>query len=236
MLAVKAENVSSFLGKKVTPQLAQEIGSRLSTRIEGTCIKHRMGSASIKIYDKFGRVLRIETTSNDVSFFKHHRKVEHRDETETYELAPLKKSIYSLISLREILLGCNRRYLEFISSLDDHSDGQVLLKKLTAPKTENGTTWKGINFFDPKDQSLLRGIQHPEFNIHGMRRADLKVIVPTLSDSALSRQLKRLRVFGLIKRVAGTYRYYMTKLGRVVTATCEHLTAFTIVPALTAAG
>jgi hypothetical protein len=30
------------------------------------------------MYDKLGIVLRIETTTNDVSFFKHHRKVEHR--------------------------------------------------------------------------------------------------------------------------------------------------------------
>ena len=78
-----------------------------------------MGSASVKIYDKFGRLLRIETTINDVSFFKHHRKVEHKDGKETRELAPFKKSIYSLIDLREILLGCNRRYLELLSSLDD---------------------------------------------------------------------------------------------------------------------
>ncbi len=70
VISVKAENVSSFLGKKITPQLAQELGSRLSTRIEGTCIKHYLGSVSIKIYDKFKRVLRIETTTNDVSFFK----------------------------------------------------------------------------------------------------------------------------------------------------------------------
>jgi hypothetical protein len=81
VIAVKAENVSSFLGKKVTPQLAQEIGSRLSRRFEGTCIKHRMGSASVKIYDKYGQVLRIETTTNDVSFFKYHRKVEHKNGT-----------------------------------------------------------------------------------------------------------------------------------------------------------
>ena len=52
VLAVKAEQVSTFLDKKLTPQVAQEIGSRLSTRIEGTCIKHRMGSVSIKLYDR----------------------------------------------------------------------------------------------------------------------------------------------------------------------------------------
>lgn len=32
VLAVKAEQVASFLGKKITPQLAQEIGSRFATR------------------------------------------------------------------------------------------------------------------------------------------------------------------------------------------------------------
>ncbi|MBE0475474.1 hypothetical protein, partial [Rhodoferax sp.] len=97
ILAADAPRVASFLGKKITPVLAQEIGSRLSTRIEGRCIKHCMGSASVKIYDKFGRVLRVETTSNDISFFKHHRKVEHRDGHSTRELASLKKSIYSII-------------------------------------------------------------------------------------------------------------------------------------------
>ena len=72
--------------------LAQEIGSRLSTRIEGRCIKHYMGAAGVKVYDKFSRVLRVETTVNDVSFFKHHRKVEHKDRHSTRELALLKKS------------------------------------------------------------------------------------------------------------------------------------------------
>jgi hypothetical protein len=79
VLSVKAEHIATFLGRQITPQLAQEVGSQFSTRIEGTCVKHRFGKSSIKMYDKAGIVLRIETTANDVSFFKHHRKVEHRD-------------------------------------------------------------------------------------------------------------------------------------------------------------
>jgi hypothetical protein len=75
VLSVKAEQVATFLGRAITAQLAQEIGSQFTTRIEGTCIKHRFGKCSIKMYDKLGIILRIETTSNDVSFFKHHRKV-----------------------------------------------------------------------------------------------------------------------------------------------------------------
>lgn len=78
VLSVKAEQVSTFLGKKITAQLAAKLSSRLSTRIEGTRIKHRLGSCAVKLYDKFARILRVETTTNDVSFFKHYRKVEHR--------------------------------------------------------------------------------------------------------------------------------------------------------------
>ena len=47
VLNVKAEHVATFLGHKITPQLAQEIGSRFATRIEGTCIKHRFGKSAI---------------------------------------------------------------------------------------------------------------------------------------------------------------------------------------------
>src|SRR5580704_19413459 len=74
ILTVKAEHVATFLGHKITPQLAQEIASQFTTRIEGTCVKHRFGRSSIKIYDKFALVLRIETTTNDISAFKHYRK------------------------------------------------------------------------------------------------------------------------------------------------------------------
>ena len=232
VLAVKAEQVASFLGKKISAQLAQELGSRFATRIEGTCIKHRFATTGVKMYDKFGRVLRLETTTNDVSFFKHHRKVEHQDRHATRELAPLKKSIYSLIDLREILLGCNRRYLEFLSALEDTASGERDLARLCEPHSEGERTIKGLNFFARAEQRLLRALQRPEFNIHGMRRADLKALLPDFNDSRLSRQLHRLHSLGLIKRVARSYRYYLTRLGRSAIAAACCLTQFQIVPAL----
>jgi len=232
VLAVKAEQVAHFLGKKITPQLAQELGSRLSTRIEGTCIKHRFDKTGVKMYDKFGRVLRLETTTNDVSFFKNHRKVEHKDGHATRELAGLKKSIYSLIDLREILAGCNRRYLEFLSAIEDTSSGERDLTRLTEPQRDGDRTIKGLNFFERAEQQLLRALQRPEFNIHGVRRADLKPFVSGFSDSRLSRQLHRLRSLGLIKRVTRSYRYYLTRLGRSAIAAACSLTQFQIIPAL----
>ena len=232
VLSVKAEQIASFLGHKITPQLAQELGTQFSTRIEGTCIKHRFGSSSIKMYDKFGCVLRIETTTNDVSFFKHHRKVEHRQGPPTRALAPVKKTIYSLIDLREILLGCNRRYLAHLSALDDFSAGVRALDKLTKPRSIDGKTVKGINFFDPIDDALLHALQNPRVNIAGIRRADLRPLVNGLSQARLSRQLRRLRDIGVIKRVAGTYRYYLTRMGRAATAALCRVTQSVIIPAL----
>jgi hypothetical protein len=193
-----------------------------------------MGKNSVKMYDKFGRVLRLETTTNDVSFFKHHRKVEHRDGHTTRELAAVKKSIYSLIDLREILTGCNRRYLEFLSALDDFSAGHRSLDKLTTPKEVDGHRVKGFNFFDKTERSLLCSLQRPQFNIRGVRRADLKPFLPQLSPASITRYLKRLRDFGLIKKVGGTYRYYLTRIGRSAIAAACRLSEQIIAPALAA--
>jgi hypothetical protein len=232
VLSVKAEHLATFLGHKITPQLAQEIGSQFATRIEGTCIKHRYGSSAIKMYDKFALVLRLETTSNDVSAFKHHRKVEHRKGPASRALAPVKKTIYSLTDLREILLGCNRRYLAFLSALDDFSSGVKALDRLTQTRRIADKTIKGVNFFDPLERALLHAIHRPAFNIAGLRRADLLPWLEPLSPATITRRLSRLRQLGLVKRVTGTYRYYLTRIGRAAIAAASRITQLSIIPAL----
>src|SRR5215467_11385973 len=232
ILTVKAEHVATFLGHKITPQLAQQIGSQFATRIEGTCVKHRFGKSSIKIYDKFGLVLRIETTTNDASTFKHYRTVEHQQGPASYALAPVKKNIYSLTDLRHILLGCNRRYVEYLSTLDDFSTGIRALDRLTRPRAVKGRTVKGLNFFSRAEQTLLAALHRPSFNISGLRRADLVPLVIQSSPPTLTRHLARLRQLGVIKRVTGTYRYYLTRARRAAIAAARRLTEHTIIPAL----
>ena len=230
--AVKADDVATFLGRKLTKNYHDELGNDFSTRIEGTRIKHRMGPASIKMYDKCGLVLRIETTANDVSFFKHHRKVEQRDGTVVYKLAPLKKSIYSLRDLREMLLAANRRYLEFISQIDDPTAATRILHKVTETLTEHGRTYKGFNFFAEADERLFETILRGEHTITGLRNHDLQRHLPDQSSGCISRCLKRLRVHGLIKRIGHTYKYYVTDLGRRVILTGLKLKELFLIPAL----
>ena len=63
--SVKPENIATFLGRKVHSNYRDEMGHNLNVRIEGTRIKHSMGPVSIKMYDKYKLVLRIETTVNN---------------------------------------------------------------------------------------------------------------------------------------------------------------------------
>jgi hypothetical protein len=70
-----------------------------------------MGPVSLKLYDKFGLLLRIETTVNDLTFFRHYREVEHRDGSREIKWASLQKTIYSIPALRELLEAANRRSL-----------------------------------------------------------------------------------------------------------------------------
>jgi len=93
---VKPDNIATFLGRKLNGNYQDEMGNRFNTRLEGTRIKHTMGPVSIKMYDKFHLILRLETTVVNVSFFKHYREVEHQDGTRSMAWAEMKKSIYSL--------------------------------------------------------------------------------------------------------------------------------------------
>jgi len=120
----------------------------MAKRQEMRRLKHVMGASSVKMYDKFGQVLRIETTTNDTTNFSHYRSVDHRDGTKTSKVAPVKKSIYSLKGLIPIMKGCNFRYLTFIAAIDAPISGQKRLQKITKSTKVNNRSYKGFNFFD----------------------------------------------------------------------------------------
>ena len=230
--SVKAENIATFLGRKLHGGYQDEMGNNFNTRIEGTCIKHRMGKVAIKMYDKFGIVLRVETVANDVSFFKHHRRVEHRDGTWEMKTAPLKKSIYSLPMLVELMKASNRRYIEFISAIDDPTGGIKDLNKISKAVKEDDRSYRGFNLFDGGDLELFSAIIRGEFNISGFSNKSLRKVIKDKKGHQVSRLLKRLRKHGLIKKIGNTYKYYLTALGRRVTATALKLREMYIIPSL----
>ena len=59
--------MATCLGRKLTRAYQGEAGNDFSTRIRRTRIRHRMGPAGIKLYDKLGLVARVECTTIDDS-------------------------------------------------------------------------------------------------------------------------------------------------------------------------
>ena len=126
----------------------------------------------------------------------------------------MKKSIYSLAPLREALAAANRRYLESISSIDDPRSRFRSLHKICRTVAENDHFCRGFNFFDEEDQHLFEIIARGEFNIRGFQNKQVRRDLHAKNGPQVSRILKRLRPHRLIKKIHGTYPYYLTRLGR----------------------
>jgi hypothetical protein len=235
--AIKAEHVATFLGRKLSPLYQGELGNDFDTRIQGTRIRHSMGSAAIKMYDKFGTILRIETVANDVGFFKHHREVEQKDGQKVVKLAPVRKTIYSLQpDLRELMAASNQRYIGFLSALDDPHSRTDAIDKLSRPVEEEGRHYRGFNVLTDEDQVLFQVLSRGEFNISGLRNKDLQKHLQDKKPFQISHILRRLRTHGLLKKVGRTYKYYITSFGRLVTTAALKVRELVLIPALAQLG
>jgi hypothetical protein len=230
--AVKPDHIATFLGRKLSGNYRDELGNDFHTRIQGACLKHHMGPVALKLYDKQALVLRIETTVNDVSFFRHHRTVEHKDGTTETKLAPMQKTISSLAPLRELLVAANRRYLAFLSDLTDPSAGISQVEHLAKPIVQDERSYRGFNLFSSDDLALFVALARGEWQISGLRNATLRRVLAHRSGPHVSRLLKRLHAHGLIKKVGHTYKYYLTQAGQQVVLTALKLRELVVIPSL----
>jgi hypothetical protein len=236
VLSVKADDIATFLNRPIHPLMRQEIANRLDLQVQGRRIRHRMGETSIKMYDKFGSILRVETTTNDVTFFRHHRRVEHKDGTWEMKVAPMRKTIYSLPDLLGLLRAANERYLEHLSAIADPAPRLKELDRLSRPEREaDGRASRGFNLFDDEDLELCQALLRGEFAIGGLRNGHLQKLLGQ-SGHQVSHLLKRLRLHGLLKKVGRTYKYYLTGLGRRVIAAGVRLRQALVIPALAIQG
>jgi hypothetical protein len=229
---IKAEHVATFLGHKLSANYQGEVGNDFSTRIQGTRIRHHLGPASIELYDKAGPIARVECTANDVTFFKHHRYVEQRSGEPIFKLAPLRKSIYSLADLRQLMHAANDRYYAFMACLDNPNVAHKALAKMAAPAKVNGRSLRGFDLFLDPDYQLFLTLSRGEWSISGFRARDLRRYINGLSTARASYLIKRLRTHGIIKKAANAYKYFFTKLGRRVVVAALVIREYFVQPTL----
>ena len=223
-------DVMRFLGRKAPPggglprRLEAEVVSDVKRRAEGVRIKHRVGENSVKMYDKQGSVLRVETTINDVEDFKTFRAPENKPDAQP-SWQRMRKGVADLHRRAEVSQAANDRYLQAIATVEDTTSLGELAARLCRPVRYQGRRVRAINPYAPDDAALLEAISHGEFTLNGLRNRDIRALLfpkPARSEAEhkrhaamVSRKLHLLRAHRLIRKVPCTHRYHLTKAARI---------------------
>ena len=224
-------DVMRFLGRRAPPggglprRLEAEVVSDVKQRTEGVRIKHRVGENSVKMYDKQGSVLRVETTINDVDDFKTYRAPENRpDAAPSWQR--MRKGVADLHRRAEVSQAANDRYLQALASVENTTSLGELATRLCRPARYKGRRVRAINPHAPDDAALLDAISRGEFTLNGLRNRDIRALLfrkasPSKVErqrqaAAISRKLCLLRAHHLIRKVPHTHRYHLTAAGRLV--------------------
>lgn len=225
-------DVMRFLGRQVPVHTGRVMGnfkgqivSDVKHRPEGVRLKHSVNGNSVKLYDKQGSVLRIETTILHPREFRAYRKAENNPASEP-KWRILRRGIADLQRRAEVSAACNKRYLSALASTSGTQRLSELLGNLCEPVHKDGRRHRGLNPWSEHDAVLLQAISRGEFAINGLRNRDLRAILyPSKAcpkeqrrqSGAVTRKLALLRAHGLVKKVSGTHRYVITEKGRHVT-------------------
>lgn len=226
-------DVLRFLGHKVPAHgrvhgnHQGEILSSLKQRPEGLRLKHQANGNSVKLYDKQGSVLRVETTLNRPHQFRVYRASE-RDPEQRKRWQVLRKSVGDLHRRAQICEAINGRYLEALASVRAGQSAGEVARPVCRPIRKDGRRYRALNPWSEADAALLAVISRGEWTVGGFRNRDVRAaLYPGRPEAVelrrqsgrVTRALARLRAHGIIKRIHGSYRYQLTTAGRqIVTA------------------
>ena len=218
MFQFGSEEVMRFLQRRTDKRFAGEVSSDLQRRVEGIRVKHRVEENSIKMYDKQGSVLRIETTINNPRRFRVHRQGWSRGKRKLKWL-PLRKGIADLRRRAELSRGANARYLDALAVVGLQTPSYQLLDRVSQP-VKAKRQYRALRPVSPEDASLFRVMMHGEFSLQGFRNRDLRqALGQNVSSARISRLFALLRAHKLIFKVCKTNYYRITRKGHQVMAT-----------------
>jgi hypothetical protein len=226
-------DVLRFLGRivpahgRVHRLFKGEVETSLHDRPEGVRLKHFAAGNSIKLYDKHGQVLRVETTINYPEAFRVYRKPEGRPRVrKTWR--PLRKGVADLARRAQVCSAANDRYLDALADVPTGAAAHEVARPVCRSVIRRTRRYRALNPWSAADATLLQTIARGEWTVNGLRHRDLRAaLYPNLRDSAqrhrhagrITRLLALLRAHGLIRKVTGTHRYIVTPLGRQIVTT-----------------
>jgi hypothetical protein len=218
-------DVMRFLGAKVHGNFKGELLSEFGRRPEGVRVKHWVGSNSMKLYDKFGVVLRPEVTLNDPNGIKVFRPKEGDPHGEK-EWRPLRKGIADLHRRAQVCQAANERYLDALAATDTSTSLGDILRQVCRPTSHNGRRIRGLRPWSADELALFQAVNRGEFAINGLRNRDLQRLLfsgPANTPSERHRRsahvshlLRILRAHGILHKVPKSHRYQVSPRGREI--------------------
>jgi len=162
-------DVLRFLGRSI-PAHGQvhrhykgDVETSLQHRAEGVRLKHYAAGNSIKIYDKHGQVLRVETTMNHPEAFRVYRTPEGQPHR-LKKWRPLRKAVADLPRRAQICRAANDRYLAALAALATVPAGQ-LARPVCQPVVRRGRRHRALNPWGYPDATLLQTIARGEWTV-----------------------------------------------------------------------
>ncbi|MBA3257255.1 MAG: hypothetical protein H0T64_11490 [Pyrinomonadaceae bacterium] len=191
MFQFGSEEVMRFLQRRTDKRFSGEVSSDLQRRIEGIRVKHRVEENSIKMYDKQGSVLRIETTINNPRRFRVHRSGTCRGKI-VKKWLPMRKGIADIRRRVELSRAANARYLDALSVVGLETPSYRLLDRVNHVVKKVRRQYRALRPISPDDASLFQAILHGEHSLQGFRNRDLR---KTLGDSDCKKQFRSRKSF-----------------------------------------
>ena len=201
----RPEQVQLIFGRKLQKKTVAR--GRCRTRILQEGVQPSLHvyykNTHVKQYHKESRALRTETTINNSYDFRVGRRLEN------------------LPALRQIGFGTNRRVLEVETLSHDCQIGAAEFERLQKPAEVAGQHASALRFGDPRVQALLSVLLLFSLQPEGFRNRQLRPLLAQalglkaeeLKPGRLSYELRRLRLHGIIERIAGSHRYRLTRDG-----------------------
>jgi hypothetical protein len=221
-LTFTPKDILGFLGRKWDRRFDGDVQTEVKTdRLLGTRIKHRMTRNWLKMYDKFGHILRVETVINRPKEFSVFRTRKHRDGTTSQGYFPMNKDVGSLVHYQEQALACNRRYLDALAIVEDPAPAYQQLRRLTEPKKVADRSSAGFNPARREDVRLFAAVLDGDHIARGFRNRDIRAALfgtatptSTRHSAAVGRLLKRLHHRQWVAKIPRTRRWRVTEAGR----------------------
>jgi hypothetical protein len=224
----KSPDVMRFLSRKAHGNFTGELVTSFKDRPEGVRVKHWVGGNSVKMYDKAGSVLRVETTVAQTRDFKVLRPP-HDDPNGKLDWRPLRKGVADLHRRAQVSQQSNDAYLDALAAVDDDTPCAHLFDAVSRPVADRGRRFRALRLNDRDDVALLEAIARGEFATTGFRNRDLRRLLhPTQIHASpreqrrlsakTSRRIRLLRAHGIIRKVPKTHRYRLTTRGSQLTA------------------